>query len=115
MISINKIEHRESNTYSQITKHFFLFLLLIKHSSTMDSSSDDSSDSSSNAAIEWSYDEFDVMAVAVLVVVNNNNIAITNLIAKANHEQMINDVIAPNQHYRNKPRRPNMKLFTTAF
>ena len=51
----------------------------------------------------------------VLVVVNNNNIAITNLIAKANHEQMINDVIAPNQHYRNKPRRPNMKLFTTAF
>ena len=46
------------------------------------------------------------MAVAVLVVVNNN-IAITNLlIAKANHEQMINDVIAPNQHYRIEPRRP---------
>jgi hypothetical protein len=29
------------------------------------------------------------------------------LIAEADHEQqMINDVIAPNQHYRNKPRRP---------
>ena len=36
LISTNRIEHRESNTYSQITKHF-LFLLLIKHSSTMDS------------------------------------------------------------------------------
>ena len=39
----------------------------------MDSSSDDSSssDSSSNA-IKWSDDEFGMMDVAVLVVVNNN-------------------------------------------
>ena len=77
----------------------------------MDSSRDDRSDStdgssdSSSNAIEWSDDEFDMMAVAVMVVVNNS-IAITNLIAEANHEQMINDVIAPNQHYRNEPSRP---------
>ena len=94
-------------------------MLLIKHSSAMDSSSDDSSDStdgssdSSSNAIEWRSDddEFDMMAVAMLVVLNNN-IAITNLIAKqANHEQMINDVIAPNQHYRNKPRRPKALFY----
>ena len=74
----------------------------------MDSSSGDGSDSSTNA-IAWSDDEFDIMAVAMVLVVVNSNIAITNLIgrAKANHEQMIkNDAIAHNQHYRNEPRRP---------
>jgi Plant transposon protein len=75
-------------------------------SSTDGSRSDSSSSSSSSSnAMEWSDDEFDMMAVAVLVVVNNN-IAITNSIANDHHQQMINDVIAPNQQYRNGPRRP---------
>ena len=90
-------------------------LLLIKHSSTMNgyhSSSDDSNDTSdessesSNATIEWSDDNFDMMAVVAVVLLVNYNNAMANLIAEANHTQMINDVVAPNQDYRHGGRRP---------
>ena len=63
------------------------------------------SSSDSSNAIEWSDDNFDMMAVAVLLLVNNN-IAVENLIAEANHTQLINDVVAPNQDYRHGRRRP---------
>ena len=75
-------------------------LLLIKQSSDMEGfhgGSDDSSDSSE--------EDFDMMTVTVLLLVNNN-IAMANLIAKAKHSQMINDVVAPNQDYRHGGRRP---------
>jgi hypothetical protein len=66
-------------------------LLLIKQSSNMEgnhSNSDDSSDSSNN--------NFDMMTVTVLLLINKN-IAMVNLIAKAKHSQMINDVVTPNE------------------
>ncbi len=68
------------------------------------SSSDDSNDSS-DCSSDSSDDDFDMMTVAVLLLVNSN-IAMANLIAKAKHSQMINDVVAPNQDYRHGGRRP---------
>ena len=81
------------------------------HSSSDDSSdgsSDGSSEGSSDSsnAIEWSDDDLDMMAVAVLLLLNYSNIAMANLIDEANHTQMVNEVVAPNQDYRHERRRP---------
>ena len=62
-------------------------------------------------AVDWD-DDTDMMAAAVLVVVNTNT-AIMNRIILAHQEQqeherlqLMNDILTPNQAYRHKPRQP---------
>jgi hypothetical protein len=79
-------------TVDEIKRIKHSLLLLIKQSSDMEGihgGSDDSSDSSDGSS-DSSEEDFDMMTVTVLLLVNNN-IAMVNLIAKAKHSQMIND------------------------
>ena len=62
-------------------------------------------------AVDWD-DDTDMMAAAVLVVVNTNT-AIMNRIMLAHQEQqehkrlqLMNDILTPNQAYRHQPRQP---------
>ena len=63
-------------------------------------------------AVDWD-DDTDMMAAAVLVVVNTNT-AIMNCCIELAHEeqqeqvqlQLMNDILTPNQAYRHKPRQP---------
>ena len=82
----SKIEHLVAvDQTKHIIKHSTLLLIKQSSPTTMDgyhySSSDDSSDSSDSSAIEWSDNDFDMMAVAVLLLVNSN-IAVLNGIPK---------------------------------
>jgi hypothetical protein len=67
-------------------------------------------------AVDWD-DDTDMMAAAVLVVVNTNT-AIMNRIILAHQElqeherlQLMNDILTPNQAYRHQPRRPPKAVF----